>query len=178
NNNNNGGNNNNNNGGNNNNNNGGGNSGSQFGGGEFSDEGYKGEDDVELPGGESVSGSFTDIIGGNEYTNIPTSAAPITTTTTEGGKKSVIPVIAGLSAAAIAGIGTKAYLDKKENSSEEEFNAEEWEEQDELDIDYTEAMEEDGDYLNPSDEYAYQDGDGDDQPTYEAVNSSELASMQ
>jgi hypothetical protein len=37
-------------------------------------------------------------------------------------------------------------------------------------------MEEDGDYLNPSDEYAYQDGE--DQPTYEAVNSSELASMQ
>ena len=150
------------------------------GGGEYDDTGFTGEETIpnEEVVEDSMSGSLTDIMSGNEYTRIPTSSTPITTTTTTAGtKKSIIPVIAGLSAAAVAGIGTKAYLDKSENKESEEFEAEEWEE-DSLDIDYNEAMEEDGDYLNPSDEYAYQE-EGESEPgSYEAVNSSELASMQ
>ena len=151
------------------------------GGGEYDDTGFTGEETIpnEEVVEDSMSGSLTDIMSGNEYTRIPTSSTPITTTTTTtaGTKKSIIPVIAGLSAAAVAGIGTKAYLDKSENKESEEFEAEEWEE-DSLDIDYNEAMEEDGDYLNPSDEYAYQE-EGESEPgSYEAVNSSELASMQ
>ena len=127
-----------------------------------------------------MSGSFSEIVGGNEYTNIPTSASPITTTTTTGTKKSIIPVIAGLGSAAVAGIGTKAFLDKKEEANEEteDFEAEEWTEEDQLDIDYSEAMEEDRDYLDPSDEFAYQEGEEEPTESYEAVNSSELASMQ
>ena len=153
------------------------------GGGGYTEEGYTGEGGTEgefdIPETDDMSNSVTDIIGGNEYTNIPTSAAPITTTTTTGTKKSMIPVVAGLGAAAVAGIGTKAFLDKKEvSSSEEDFDTEEWTEEDSLDIDYNEAMEEDGDYLDPTDEYAYQDGEEETSGSYEAVNSSELASMQ
>ena len=150
-------------------------------GGGYTEEGYTGEegDTTVIPDSEDMSGSFSEIVGGNQYTNIPTSAAPITTTTTTGTKKSIIPVVAGLGAASIAGIGTKAFLDKKEeNASEEEFDADEWTEEDSLDIDYNEAMEEDGDYLDPSDEYAYQEGEEEPSESYEAVNSSELASMQ
>ena len=153
------------------------------GGGGYTGGGYTSEtpetgEEVTLPEGEILSGSFAELIGGsNEYTKIPTSAAPITTTTTTGTKKSIIPVIAGLSAAAVAGIGTKAYLDKKEQGDvEEDVDAEEWTE-DSLDVDYNDAMEQEGDYLDPSDEYAYQE-DGEPAGSYEAVNSSELASMQ
>lgn len=151
----------------------------------YSGTGYTGESstgtasEIEIPGEETMAGSFSELIdGGNDYTKIPTSSAPITTTTT-GQKKSIIPVIAGLSAAAVAGIGTKAYLDKKENNENEDngFAAEEWTE-DSLDVDYSEAMEDDRDYLDPSDEYAYQDNEEDTAGSYEAVNSSELASMQ
>lgn len=153
------------------------------GGGGYTEEGYTGEGGTEgefdIPVDEDMSGSFTEIVGGNEYTNIPTSASPITTTTTTGTKKSIIPVIAGLGSAAVAGIGTKAFLDKKEEANEEEdFEAEEWTEEDQLDIDYSEAMEEDRDYLDPSDEFAYQEGEEEPTESYEAVNSSELASMQ
>lgn len=163
------------------------NSGNSSSGGGYSSSGYTGETTAETvePNIEestgledNLSGSFSELIGGNEYTNIPTSSAPITaTTTTSGQKNSVIPVIAGLGAAAVAGLGTKAYLDKKDNnaSSESEVDAEEWEE-DSLNVDYNEAMEQDSDYLSPSDEYAYTDDE--EAGSYEAVNSSELASMQ
>ena len=153
------------------------------GGGGYTEEGYTGEGGTEgefdIPVDEDMSGSFTEIVGENEYTNIPTSASPITTTTTTGTKKSIIPVIAGLGSAAVAGIGTKAFLDKKEEANEEEeFDAEEWTEEDQFDVDYSEAMEEDRDYLDPSDEFAYQEGEEEPTESYEAVNSSELASMQ
>lgn len=154
------------------------------GGGGYTEEGYTGEGtegEFDIPETEDMGGSFTDIVGGNQYTDIPTSAAPITTTTTTTGKKSIIPVIAGLGAATVAGLGTKAFLDKKEEgTSDEEFEADEWEEEDSFNIDYEEAMSEDSDYLSPADEIAYQEGEGDfeSEPSYEAVNSSELASMQ
>lgn len=154
------------------------------GGGGYTEEGYTGEGtegEFDIPEAEEMGGSFSEIVGGNQYTDIPTSAAPITTTTTTTGKKSIIPVIAGLGAATVAGLGTKAFLDKKEeNTAEDEFEADEWEEEDSLNIDYEEAMSEDSDYLSPADEIAYQEGDEevDSEPSYEAVNSSELASMQ
>ena len=154
------------------------------GGGGYTEEGYTGEGGTEgefdIPESEDMSGSFTEIVGGNEYTNIPTSASPITTTTTTGSKKSIIPVIAGLGSAAVAGIGTKAFLDKKEESSEEveDFDTDEWTEDEQIDMEYNEAMDEDRDYLDPSDEIAYQEGEEEPTESYEAVNRSELASMQ
>lgn len=144
------------------------------GGGYTGDEGFTGED-TELPDdGNELSGSLT---GSNNYVNIPTSSTPINTTTTTSGKKSIIPVIAGLGAAAIAGIGTKSYLDKKEEEkSEEEIDTEEWTGDEQIDLGYTEEnLNGERDYLNPTDEFAYEDGP---EESYEAVNSSELASMQ
>lgn len=160
----------------------GGSSSSNSGGGGYTDSGFNSEnientENVELPGGETISGSFSEIIGGNKNTNIPTSSTPITTTTTPSQSKSIIPTIAGLGAAAAAGLGTKAYLDRKEKGENEEsdFEAEEWDEEDSLNIEYNEEMETERDYLDPTDEYAYTD---EPEESYEAVNSSELASMQ
>lgn len=147
------------------------------GGGGYNEEGFEGEDPTNPENQFTEPENEFNSSTGNSYTNIPTSAAPITTTTTTGTKKSIIPVIAGLGAATVAGLGTKALLDKKEEqaSEEDDFEADEWVEEDSIDVDYNEAMEEDGDYLSPSDEYAYSE---EEQESYEAVNSSELASMQ
>ena len=129
---------------------------------------------------ENLAGSFADLItGGNEYVEIPTSSTPITTTTENSSKKSIIPVIAGLGAAAVAGIGTKAYLDKKEENENNKVDMEtdEWESDGEqVDFDYNNenisVIEKD--YLEPTDEYAYQEESIE---SYRAVNSSELDSM-
>lgn len=147
------------------------------GGGGYNEEGFEGEDPTNPENQFTEPENEFNSSTGNSYTNIPTSAAPITTTTTTGTKKSIIPVIAGLGAATVAGLGTKALLDKKEEqtSEEDDFEADEWVEEDSIDVDYNEAMEEDGDYLSPSDEYAYSEEEPE---SYEAVNSSELASMQ
>ena len=161
------------------------------GGGGFNNGGYTGESNNptdpnagnqvgDLVDEENVSGSLSDLIGGNEYVDIPTSSTPISDNGTPHTKKSVIPVIAGLGAATVAGIGTKAYLDKREqgdDEEEEEFETESWDGDEQMDLGYdTENTDtDDRDYLNPTDEYAYQE----DQPeSYQAVNSSELASMQ
>lgn len=129
---------------------------------------------------ENLAGSFADLItGDNEYVEIPTSSTPITTTTENSSKKSIIPVIAGLGAAAVAGIGTKAYLDKKEENENNKVDMEtdEWESDGEqVDFDYNNenisVIEKD--YLEPTDEYAYQEESIE---SYRAVNSSELDSM-
>lgn len=162
----------------------------QYGGGGFSNNGYTGETSnptdpnagkEEIFDEETVSGSLSDLIGGNDYVEVPTSSTPISTTTTATTKKSVIPVIAGLGAATVAGIGTKAYLDKKEHvdDDEEDFETEEWEGDEQMDLNYGDDTvnidEEERDYLNPTDEYAYQE---DQVESYQAVNSSELESMQ
>ena len=106
-----------------------------------------------------MTGSLNEIVGNNK-TNIPTSSAPILAG--DGTiKKSMIPLGAGLGAAALAGIGTKAYLDKKNKSSEEDdenIDAEEWEEDaDSVEIDYGLENNQESDYLSPTDEYAFQE---------------------
>ena len=95
--------------------------------------------------------------------------------------------MAGLGAAALAGLGTKAYLERKENKDdEEEIEAEEWDDEEDLElssVNDTAGLElEESDYLTPNDEYAYapetadidSNGDGD---KYQATNASELPSM-
>lgn len=110
----------------------------------------------------SSSGSLSSVASGS--VNIPTSSTPILSssgTTTK--SASVIPMAAGLGAAGLAGLGTKAYLDKKEKSNEEEeeeaITTEEWQEDaDSMNIDYGETTtEEDSDYLMPTDEFAFQE---------------------
>lgn len=108
-----------------------------------------------------VSGSLTGITGGSSRTNIPTSSAPIVTPEIKS-SSSMIPLSAGLGAAAAAGIGAKAYMDKRERAKEENedsINTEEWEEDaDSLSVDYEENdLNEAADYLSPKDEYAFQE---------------------
>lgn len=137
------------------------------------------ETELETPLEES-SDSLAGLVGGNDYVNIPTAQTPITADPTTTQKKSSIPVIAGLSAAAVGGIGTKAFLDRKENSKnddENEVESEEWDGESELDMNYDQISVEEKDYLDPTDEYAYQEGD-EIVESYQAVNSSELESMQ
>ena len=111
--------------------------------------------------------------------NIPTSANPIKSTINTK-DNNMVPLMAGLGAAALAGLGTKAYLDHKENKdNEEEIEAEEWEE----DLSESENLGlQESDYLMPTDEFAYQpEGMNmsieDEGERYQAVNSSELPSI-
>ena len=132
-------------------------------------------------------GEIIDLAGG---VNIPTSPDPIRTKVNTKDNK-MIPLMAGLGAAALAGLGTKAYLERKENrNEEEELDVEEWDENaEELALnsleteDYNNELEE-SDYLLPTDEYAFQpeaaiasDDEEDDDDRYQAVNSSDLPSM-
>ena len=125
--------------------------------------------------------SVEDVIKDN-YTKIPSSSEPITSSSSKG-KGTIIPVIAGLSAAAAAGIGAKAYLDRKENKQNEEtddIETENWSGEDTLDLEY------DDDKVP----VAYLDDDDDDeneessentelQPEkYDARSKEELADLQ
>ena len=103
----------------------------------------------------AAAGSLSDITGTS--TSIPSSSSPILSS--DGGSgSSMIPLGAGLGAAALAGIGTKAYLDKKEKKEEDsdELETEEWANQD-VEIDYGLETDEEADYLDPTDELAFQE---------------------
>ena len=83
---------------------------------------------------------------GNTY-KLPTSSKPVTTTTTtttSNKGNSAIPVLAGLAAAAAAGIGAKAYIDRKNNRDNDEeaenFKAEDWSNNTDINIEYQEPQ--------------------------------------
>lgn len=126
---------------------------------------------------EDAATSIDDVIKGNKYTKIPTSNKPITTTTSEsGGGSAVIPIVAGLSAAAAAGIGAKVYMDrKKNNDTGEEIDTEEWSGEDQIELDYTDDIQETENYLNDDDDYGYQ---AEKAEKYDARSSEELADLQ
>ena len=108
------------------------------------------------------TGSLSDLT--TSTMNIPTSSSPILSSDGLSTKSaSVIPVVAGLGAAGLAGVGTKAYLDKREKDSDEDeeegLETEEWnEDADSMNIDYGETENAEADYLTPTDEYAFQEG--------------------
>lgn len=128
-----------------------------------------------------VTTSIDDIVKGSKYTKIPTSSKPISATSKSGGSGSsaVIPIAAGLSAAAAAGIGAKAYMDRKKNNDVDEeeddnFETEEWSgEEDNSNIKYDESSDTQV-YLDEDDDYSYQD----DKETYDARTNDELADLQ
>ena len=128
----------------------------------------------------SSTSSIDEIIKGSKYTKIPTSSKPITTSqTSSSGTSSVIPVAAGLSAAAAAGIGAKAYMDRKRNNEtgdeeDDDFDTEEWNgDDDSIDISYDENV--DQEYFDDEDDYSYQEEDTE---KYGARNNEELADLQ
>ena len=120
-------------------------------------------DDVVNPDVDLLDNSVGSLAGLTESSiNIPQSSDPIINTGLKTKSSSVIPVVAGLSAAGIAGIGAKAYLDKRESDEDEEeendeLTTEEWQEDPEsMAIDYGDGQEE-ADYLMPTDEFAFQE---------------------
>ena len=127
-----------------------------------------------LPLDDALSGvsSIDEIIKGGKYTKIPTSTKPITTTS---GGSSVIPIAAGLSAAAAAGIGAKAYMDHKRNSENEDddddYDSDDWGDEENIDISYDDDKEQEG-FLSDEDDYGYQE------QKYGARSSEELADLQ
>ena len=151
-----------------------------------------GDDDSLLSQVAGTKPGLEEIIDNTSGVNIPRSASPIKSSV-NAKDNNMIPLMAGLGAAALAGLGTKVYLDRKENKdNEEELEAEEWDETEEefeaLENENYDLDLEESDYLTPNDEFSYQpdgviaavaddDEDEDDEEVYEAVNSSELSSM-
>lgn len=127
----------------------------------------------------SAKTSIDDVIKGSKYTKIPTSSKPITATPTGGsGGSAVIPVVAGLSAAAAAGIGAKVYMDRKRNNENGEYDdieTEEWSGEDSLNIDYDDSSDTET-YLDADDDYGYQAEEQIER--YDARNNEELADLQ
>ena len=98
-----------------------------FGGGYSGAGGFDGDAEPELSDLDAVKTSIDDIIKGNKYSKIPTSAKPLAKAQSGSTGSTVIPLSAGLSAAAAVGLGAKAYLDKKTKSEdEEEEDIERW----------------------------------------------------
>ena len=90
---------------------------------------------IAEPGSDAIKTSIDDIIKGNKYSKIPTSSKPIGRVQGESTGSTVIPISAGLSAAAAVGLGAKAYLDKKTKSDEdEEEDIERWQGEGSVDI--------------------------------------------
>ena len=138
-------------------------------------------DDLELLDElEESATSLDDIISGGSYQKIPTSSIPVST---KKNGSSVIPIAAGLSAAAAAGIGAKAYMDYKKNNEmneEEEFDEEYSDEYQEDDLDVHEWNDDsvdDSDSDNSGnsenfDEYL------EEEPSYSARNNNELLEIE
>ena len=127
---------------------------------------------------EDTTTSFEDVIQANEYVKIPTSTTPIQTNPTSSGGNAFIPIAAGLSAAAAAGIGAKAYMDRKhnnDNGEEDDDFSEEWSD-DYSDGNSITINENSADKQSESlleDDYTYTEPE-----KYGARNNEELADLQ
>ena len=128
----------------------------------------------------SEGSALDDIINGSKYTKVPTATIPTNTQSKK--KSSVIPIAAGLTVAAAAGLGAKAYLDHKNNNDvddeeeyDEEFDSDDWydeetgDDENTVDVEYNEELEKDD-----SDQEYYQDYES----TYSAKNHDELADLE
>ena len=141
------------------------------------------ETDSDLDNDFDTDSALDNIINSSKYTKVPTSTS---TTSKKKGSSSVIPIAAGLSVAAAAGIGAKAYLDRKNNNEFDDEEDEEYEgeyEDDSFESDDWNGNEDpeagfQPDFSDPSqndlsDDY-YQDNGG----SYSAKTSEELADLQ
>ena len=161
---------------------------SHQGGGYTGEAGYTNPDDIppesvedivepdEIdPEYEDVSDSISSIIDGtrSNFTKLPTTNSAIHSSSSG---SAVIPVIAGLSAAAAAGIGAKAYMDRKNNNDngDDDFEAEEWTGEDNLDMEYNDGVEGEQ-YLDDDSDYGSEIAEPD---KYGARTNDELADMQ
>ena len=114
-----------------------------------------------------------DVIKQGNVIKIPTSESPIKATTSSKGN-SFVPIAAGLTAAAAAGIGAKAYLDRKKNN-DNDLNTEDWSDENSIEINYDEGKEKQEDTLSDDDEFLYQEPT---KESYEARNNNEALDLQ
>ncbi len=137
--------------------------------------------DDELDDAATRDSAMNDVINGSKYSKIPTSTTPTNVNKKKKGS-SVIPIAAGLSAAAAAGIGAKAYIDREKNNStddeDDEFiyeddgfsTSEDWNgDEDTVEVNY--SSNDSGEELE--DDY-YQDN----VESYTARNQEELSDLQ
>ena len=107
-----------------------------------------------------ISSSLSKLTESNKV-NVPTSSSPILSSNGAKSQSTMMPLGAGLGAAAIAGFGTKAYMDKREKSKDEtaSIDTEDWQgDSNSVNIDYGKIERtEEADYLSPTDEYAFQE---------------------
>lgn len=134
------------------------------------------EDGIENIEGliDNSEDSIDEIIKkGSNYTKIPSSSTAIKSKSSSG--SAVIPIAAGLTAAAAAGIGAKAYLDRKNNNDvgEDEFYGDEWDGDENLEIDYGDSQ---GEQYLDDDDYGYQATENTE--SYSARSNDELADIQ
>ena len=123
---------------------------------------------------DGTEDSIDDIIKkGSNYTKIPSSSTAIKSKSSSG--SAIIPIAAGLTAAAAAGIGAKAYLDRKNNNDvgDDDVYGDEWDGDENLEIDYGTSGEDQ--YLD-DDEYGYQATENNE--SYSARTNDELADIQ
>ena len=158
------------------------------GGGEYSEDGYKADDASAglAPLDESLldgTTSISDILDGKSITKVKTNAPISGKSRTNSSSSKVIPIAAGLSAAAAAGIGAKAYLDSRDNNDmdeedeDEEFEEVDWSDENAMSAEnYDQPISEDSgeDFeLNEENNYYTEDNN-----SYSARNNEELAELQ
>ena len=125
---------------------------------------------------DEIDEGLDTIVKGDDVSKIPVSNDPIVTKKSSG--SSVIPIAAGLSAAAAAGLGAKAYMDHKKNNSDdssEEFESEGWDGDESTDFDYGTSSNQ-TEYLDDDDYVASEDNT--ETEKYGARNNEELADLQ
>ena len=119
------------------------------------------------------------VTPGNVYKIPVATISKAATTTTQSSGNSVIPVLAGISAAAAAGVGAKAYMDRKRNTDNDtEIDTEEWAEDLSDGDSYTATKNDNPEEINSNElveDYSYEEPQVE---KYGARSNSELSDMQ
>lgn len=148
--------------------------GSGYGNDEFSGKPFEIDDGFEIEDEDTLN-DFENVIDSDN--KFPEQDKPVEKKSD--GVSAVIPIAAGLSAAAAAGIGAKIFMDKKnnsENGEEDDFETDDWSEEGQLEIDYDDNAGSIADqYLNDEDDYGYHASS---EEKYGARSNEELAELQ
>lgn len=137
-------------------------------------EGIPEEVEEEIIDDDIIDDNIDTIVTGDDISKIAVNE-PIVTKKSSG--STVIPIAAGLSAAAAAGLGAKAYMDRKKNNSDdsEEFESEDWNGDESTDFEYGDSATKE-EYLDDDDYIASEDTN--ETEKYGARNNEELADLQ
>ena len=118
------------------------------------------------------SSSLDEIIKGSKFMKVPDATRP--TPKGKTARSSAVPIAAGLSAAAAAGLGAKAYLDARRIEEEDEYDEDEISDDDDF---FTESWDENANTLDVgTEEIAAMAGEGVEEkpPTDEYYDSNEM----